>query len=73
MRIGERYKLIVENNQDDDYNYDYDIYALPGNGECTAVSTVSSPRRNAHKYLHNAQVLIENEKNIYTIQGQEIK
>ena len=73
VKVGERYKLIVENNQDDDGRYDYDIYALPGNGEATAINEVYAPRRNARKYIHDAQVLIENEKNIYTIQGQEIK
>ena len=73
VKVGERYKLIVENNQDDDGRYDYDIYALPGNGEATAINEVYSPRRNARKYIHDAQVLIENEKNTYTIQGQEIK
>ena len=73
VKVGERYKLIVENNQDDDGKYDYDIYLLPGNGEATDINEVYAPRRNARKYLHNAQVLIENEKNTYTIQGQEIK
>ena len=73
VKVGERYKLIVENNQDDDGRYDYDIYALPGNGEATAINEVYAPRRNARKYIHDAQVLIENEKNTYTIQGQEIK
>ena len=73
VKVGERYKLIVENNQDDDGRYDYDIYALPGNGEATDINEVHAPRRNARKYIHDAQVLIENEKNTYTIQGQEIK
>jgi hypothetical protein len=73
VKVGGRYKLVVENNQDDDGRYDYDIYALPGNGEATAINEVHAPRRNARKYIHDAQVLIENEKNIYTIQGQEIK
>ena len=73
VKVGERYKLIVENNQDDDGKYDYDIYTLPGNGEATAINEVYAPRRNARKYIHDAQVLIENEKNTYTIQGQEIK
>ena len=73
VKVGGRYKLVVENNQDDDGRYDYDIYALPGNGEATAINEVYAPRRNARKYIHDAQVLIENEKNIYTIQGQEIK
>ena len=73
VKIGKQYKLIVENNQDNDNNYDYDIYSLPGNGEYTATSEVHTPRRNARKYIHDAQVFIENEKNIYTIQGQEIK
>lgn len=73
VKVGERYKLIVENNQDDDGRYDYDIYSLPGNGEATAINEVYAPRRNARKYIHDAQVLIENEKNTYTIQGQEIK
>lgn len=73
VKVGEQYKLIVENNQDDDGKYDYDIYALPGNGEATAINEVYAPRRNTRKYIHDAQVLIENEKNTYTIQGQEIK
>ena len=73
VKVGEQYKLIVENNQDDDRKYDYDIYALPGNGEATAINEVYAPRRNARKYIHDAQVFIENEKNTYTIQGQEIK
>ena len=77
MKVGDRYKLIVENTQGDMYDgvdwTDYDIYALPGNGEATAINEVYAPRRNARKYIHDAQVLIENEKNIYTIQGQEIK
>lgn len=73
VKVGGRYKLVVENNQDDDGRYDYDIYALPGNGEATAINEVHAPRRNARKYIHDAQVLIENEKNTYTIQGQEIK
>lgn len=72
VKVGERYKLIVENNQDDN-NYDYDIYSLPGNGEATAINEVYAPRRNARKYIHDAQVFIENEKNTYNIQGQEIK
>ena len=73
VKVGERYKLIVENNQDDDGKYDYNIYTLPGNGEATAINEVYAPSRNARKYIHDAQVLIENEKNTYTIQGQEIK
>ena len=73
VKVGERYKLVVENNQDDDGRYDYDIYALSGNGETTAINEVYAPRRNARKYIHDAQVFIENEKKTYTIQGQEIK
>ena len=73
VKVGGRYKLVVENNQDDDGRYDYDIYALPGNGEATAINEVYAPSRNARKYIHDAQVFIENEKNTYTIQGQEIK
>lgn len=77
VKVGDRYKLIVENTQRDMYDgvdgIDYDIYSLPGNGEATAINEVYAPRRNARKYIHDAQVLIENEKNTYTIQGQEIK
>ena len=77
VKVGDRYKLIVENTQGDMYDgvdrIDYDIYSLPGNGEATDINEVYAPRRNARKYIHDAQVLIENEKNIYTIQGQEIK
>lgn len=72
VKVGERYKLIVLSDKTD-YNHTYDIYSLPGNGEYTAVNEVSTPHRNARKYIHDAQVFIENEKNIYTIQGQEIK
>lgn len=77
MKVGDRYKLIVENTQRDMYDgvdgIDYDIYSLPGNGEATAINEVHAPRRNARKYIHDAQVFIENEKNTYNIQGQEIK
>ena len=73
FKAGDQYKLIVHNDPDDDYTDDYDIYLLPGNGEATDINEVYAPRRNARKYIHDAQVLIENEKNIYTIQGQEIK
>ena len=73
FKVGDQYKLIVHNDPDDDYTDDYDIYLLPGNGEATYINEVYAPRRNARKYIHDAQVLIENEKNIYTIQGQEIK
>lgn len=74
FKTSDRYKLIVHNGSDDDgYTDNYDIYALPGDGEATSINEVYAPRRNARKYIHDAQVLIENEKNIYTIQGQEIK
>ena len=73
FKVGDQYKLIVHNDPDDDYTDDYDICLLPGNGEATDINEVYAPRRNARKYIHDAQVLIENEKNTYTIQGQEIK
>ena len=74
FKTSDRYKLIVHNgSNDEDYTDNYDIYALPGNGEATSINEVYAPRRNARKYIHDAQVLIENEKNTYTIQGQEIK
>ena len=74
FKTSDQYKLIVHNGSDDDsYTDNYDIYALPGDGEATSINEVYAPRRNARKYIHDAQVLIENEKNIYTIQGQEIK
>ena len=75
FKTSDRYKLIVHNGSDDDgYTDNYDIYALPGDGEeKTSINEVYAPRRNARKYIHDAQVFIENEKNTYTIQGQEIK
>ena len=73
FKVGDQYKLIVHNDPDDDYTDDYDIYLLPGNGEATDINEVYAPRRNARKYIHDAQVFIENEKNTYNIQGQEIK
>ena len=74
FKTSDRYKLIVHNGSDDDgYTDNYDIYALPGDGEATSINEVYAPRRNARKYIHDAQVFIENEKNTYTIQGQEIK
>ena len=74
FKTSNRYKLIVHNgSNNEDHTDNYDIYALPGDGEATLINEVYAPRKNARKYLQNAQVLIENEKNIYTIQGQEIK
>ena len=49
-----------------------EIYFLPGNGSSQAVSTPSSPKRNARKIAREGQVLVETENNTYTLQGQEI-
>lgn len=73
-KINNSYKLIA---QDGDINgnpaHTY-IYSLPGNGEeGQAVSTPSSPKRNARKIARDGQVLVETENNTYTLQGQEVK
>ena len=49
------------------------IYSLPGNGKAQSVSTPSSPKRSARKYVHNDQVLIDSNERTYNIQGQELK
>ena len=50
------------------------IYALPGNGEISEdVEAPSAPRHNARKYLHNDQVLIDNNDKTYNMQGQEVR
>ena len=50
-----------------------EIYSLPSNGSSQAVSTPSSPKRNARKIAREGQVLVETENNTYTLQGQEVK
>ena len=68
-KIGNDYKLIVENN-----NYaNLDVYSLPGNGVATVISTPSSPKRNARKIARDGQLLVETANNTYTLQGQEVK
>ena len=49
-----------------------DIYSLPGKGDAADVSEVSAPRRNARKYIHNDQVLIDSNERTYNIQGQQV-
>lgn len=53
------------------------IFTLPGDGSvpqaATAVSTLSSPKRNARKIARDGQVLVETENITYTLQGQEVK
>lgn len=68
LKIRDKYILGVETAWNK-----YNIYSLPGNGEATDVSEVSAPQKNARKYLHNDQVLIESNEKTYTIQGQEVK
>lgn len=69
--VNDRYLLLsrgYENGQDKTY-----IYSVPGNGETQAISTPSSPKRNARKIAREGQVLVETENNTYTLQGQEVK
>lgn len=67
LKVGNGYKLVVEKNKKFDY------YSLPGNGEVTDISEVSAPRRNARKYINYDQVLIDNNKRTYTVQGMEVR
>ena len=68
-KIGDSYKLIVEHN-----NYaNLDVYSLPGNGNATAVSTPSSPKRSARKIARDGQVLVQTDANTYTLTGAEVK
>ena len=68
-KIGDSYKLIVENN-----NYaNLDVYSLPGNGEAQAVSSPSSPKRSARKIAREGQVLVQTDNNTYTLTGAEVK
>lgn len=69
IKVGENYKLVVEND-----NGKYDYYSLPGNGEATDVDEVSAPRHNnTRKYINNAQVLIDNNERTYTMHGVEVR
>ncbi len=49
------------------------VYSLPGQGESADANEVAAPRRNARKFLHNDQVLINSNNRIYNLQGQEVK
>lgn len=69
VKIGEGYKLFVSPKGTGTF-----IYSLPGKGEATDLSEVSTPRRNnARRYINNDQVLIDSNERTYTIQGQEVK
>ena len=72
LKFSTGYKLLIE-KVCTDYSFTTEIYSLPGNGSSQAVSTPSSPKRNARKIAREGQVLVETENNTYTLQGQEVK
>ena len=75
--INGHMKLIIQESQWDTSTYTYIyttyIYSLPGDGEATAVSTPSSPKRSARKIARDGQVLVQTDNNTYTLTGVEIK
>lgn len=72
LKFSTGYKLLIE-KVCTDYSFTTEIYSLPGNGSSQAISTPSSPKRNARKIAREGQVLVETENNTYTLQGQEVK
>ena len=69
IKIGDNYKLAVENGTDTS-----DIYSLPGNGEpSTDIVSPSTPKRSARKIAHGGHVLVETETSTYNLQGAEVK
>ncbi len=75
FKVGDTYKLAVVKTIDyDDYNSSVtEIYSLPGKGIMTDVDETPAPSRNARKYLHNDQVLIDSNESTYNMQGQHIR
>ena len=68
LKVGNSYKLAFRYNGRPMY-----IYSLPGDGEATEISTLSSPKRSARKIAHEGQVLVETDVKTYTVTGQEVK
>lgn len=70
-RIGNAYYLVFYALLSVDKSY---IFALPGNGNTSDdVVTPSAPRRTARKFLHNDQVLIDNNEQIFNAQGARVR
>lgn len=72
IKISSGYKLVVYREKDESRRTT-SIYSLPGNGETTAVSTPSSPKRLARKIARDGQVLVQTDNNTYTLTGTEVK
>ena len=67
-RADDQYLLLTYTGDDTTH-----VYSLPGNGEATDVSEVTTPRHSARKYMQNEQVLIDSNDRTYNIQGQEVR
>ena len=72
IKVENQYKLMVFVNEGN--GYITQLYSLPGHGDTAqdVIATVA-PRSYSRKVLKKDQVLIKNNNQTYTLQGQEVK